>query len=141
MEEDIEILEEFIKDYEATTDPLEQSAYFEEVPAKTIRNIINKYKEQEEQIEEYKLNVKEAMNEAQENARLFRKEQAKKNEYKKMVELMSNSIHQLVTQNDIAKYFQKRYCKAFYSEDISKCKDLICEECVKNYFIKKAKGE
>lgn len=51
MEEDIKILEEFIKDYEATTDPLEQSAYFEEVPAKTIRNIINKYKEQEKIIE------------------------------------------------------------------------------------------
>lgn len=62
-------------------------------------------------------------------------------EQEKVIELMSNSIHQLVTQNDIAKYFQKRYCKAFYSEDISKCKDLICEECVKNYFIKKAKGE
>lgn len=51
MEEDIKILEEFIKDYEATTDPLEQSAYFEEVPVKTIRNIINKYKEQEKIIE------------------------------------------------------------------------------------------
>ena len=63
----------------------------------------------------------------------------KNKEQEKIIELMSNSIHQLVTQNDIAKYFQKRYCKAFYSEDISKCKDLICEECVKNYFIKKAK--
>ena len=49
--EDIEILEDFIKDYEATIDPLEQSAYFEEVPAKTIKNLINKYKELETMVE------------------------------------------------------------------------------------------
>lgn len=71
MEEDIDYLKRHIKAIGKTRS------------TEAIENLINKNKELEKQIEEYKLNVKEAMHEAQENARIFRKEQAKKNEYKK----------------------------------------------------------
>ncbi|MBQ8043088.1 MAG: hypothetical protein IJ272_02925 [Clostridia bacterium] len=50
-EADTRILEEFIKDYEAVTDPLEKSSYYEEVPIRSIKSLVNKYKEQEKMIE------------------------------------------------------------------------------------------
>lgn len=44
----IRILEEFIKDYEAVTDPLEKSSYYEEVPIRSIKRLIERVKELEE---------------------------------------------------------------------------------------------
>lgn len=51
MEEDIRILEEFITDYENTTDPLEQNCYFEEVPIAEIKSIVARSKQQEKIID------------------------------------------------------------------------------------------
>ena len=100
-----------------------------------ITNLINKYKEQEEQIEEYKLNVKEVMHEAQENARIFRKEQAKANEYRKMIELMAKDIAHNGFDEDI--------CRAFKQEDRTwVCNDdRNCARCIIEYYKKEARGE
>ena len=94
---------------------------------KELQNLINKNKELEKERDGIYADYQELGKE--------------KLELETMVELMSSTIHQLAVNNDIAKYFPKRYCKTYYSGDISKCKDLICETCVKNYFRKKAKGE
>ena len=60
-EADIKILEEFIKDYESVTDPLEKSSYYEEVPIKSIKNLVERVKELEERFG--KLEYKQKINE------------------------------------------------------------------------------
>ena len=153
MKEDIKIIEEMLRLNKNRIEPQIKNA---------IENLINKYKELEkerdgiyadyqdlgkeklkleEQIEEYKLNVKEAMHEAQENARIFRKEQAKANEYRKIVKIMSKTMHYICLFSSQSKYLIAKYCKIYNSENIGECEGLICSECVANYFKKKAKGE
>ena len=127
MEEDIKILEHFINNAGIEVKTFELKG--------AIENLINKYKEQEEQIEEYKLNVKEVMHEAQENARIFRKEQAKANEYRKMIELMAKDIAHNGFDEDI--------CRAFKQEDRTwECNDdRNCARCIIEYYKKEARGE
>ena len=107
MEEDIKLLEKLDFIGYGKKEDIEALGRDEHVDTTTIiKNLINKYKEQE-----------------------------------KIIELMSKAIHQLAISYDIAKNFQERYCKTWYAKDPRKCKELICEECVKNYFKKKAREE
>ena len=135
MEESIKILEKMIESAEKSINKLEDNDLSDTIrgvlelrkqQTQSLLNLINKYKEQEEQIEEYKLNVKEAMHEAQENARIFRKEQAKTNEYRKMVELMAEYIDFDKMNFNCSSLCVKEGCR---------------EECIIDYFRKKAKGE
>ena len=126
MEEDIKILEKKLKQWEPYKNIKFPTSIEREISKenRAIENLINKYKEQEEQIEEYKLNVKEAMHEAQENARIFRKEQAKTNEYRKMVELMAEYIDFDKMNFNCSSLCVKEGCR---------------EECIIDYFRKKAR--
>ncbi|MBQ8299502.1 MAG: hypothetical protein IJX99_06540 [Clostridia bacterium] len=121
MEEDIKILNDYLDENDRKFIEPKRLKILQ-----AIESLINKYKEQEEQIEEYKLNVKEAMHEARENARIFRKEQAKANEYRKMVELMAEYIDFDKMNFNCSSLCVKEGCR---------------EECIIDYFRKKAKGE
>lgn len=128
LKEIIELCKEELENNDENT-----HATLDLVDLKELKNLINKNKELEEQIEEYKLNAKENEHEAQENARLFRKEQAKKNEYKEIVEFMASFIWKY----DCCKHeiIEDGKCKGLYKE-----KDCA-EKCIIDYFRKKAKGE
>lgn len=132
MEEDLKILNDYLDENDKKFVKPKRLKFLQ-----AIENLINKYKELEEQIEEYKLDVKEATYEAQENARIFRKEQAKKNEYKKMVELMADSLI------DVAFYMDEasEYCEVKKKECDCYQNKLGCKECLLDYFRKKAKGD
>ena len=62
-------------------------------------------------------------------------------EQEKVIELMSKTMHYICLFSSQSKYVIGKYCKIYNSENIGECEDLICSECVANYFRKKAKGE
>ena len=130
MEEDIKLLKKIT------------NCFITKEMAQAIENLINKYKEQEEQIEEYKLNVKEAMHEAQENARIFRKEQEKTNKYKKIINLMSEELAEL-NYEYCGNWCKGKKCKDYYENHFINEKSCNGNKlsCIIDYFKRKAKGE
>lgn len=71
MEEDLKILEEFVRNYKEVQEKykddeiqaeIERGCYFEEVPARAIENLIKGYKELEEELRPIK-NIEKALDE------------------------------------------------------------------------------
>ena len=115
MEEDIRILEEFIKDYEAVTDPLEKSSYYEEVPIISIKSLLNKYKEQEAMIHELRM----------ETAKLENENQIVKgaNEYWTM--RFCEATNKKTEQEKIIELYEKG--ERFSQKQLEKIKDIVNE--------------
>lgn len=101
-----------------------------------IIDLKRKMREQEEHIEEYKLNVKEAMHEAQENARIFRKEQEKANKYKKIIELMAEQLAVYKFEEIIC---METECEHVELQNEGKC--IGDKACILEYFEKKVRGK
>lgn len=60
----------------------------------------------------------------------------------KIIDEMARIMQQILVSTEfIKKQWWKRICKCRKDSDLVKCSDKICEDCVKQYFIKKVEDK
>lgn len=133
MEEDINILKTVLKADEAMFEDVGTHWSLDEISINAIKNLINKYKELRQEVAKHEMqagklnqNMVSALEEAFKYSLEIKDLEKQNKEQEKMIELMADYID-------------------LYGEcvDSSKkpCEKAHCQECIIEFFRKKAKGE